>query len=418
MKILHLSTYDLTGGAARAAYRVHRCLVRYGMQSEMFVRKKTSKDATVRTRTDLFGRFYFQTLPLMDRLYGKLQRSGDDVQRSFNPAPTFSLRRHANPDSYDVVVLHFLGHGFLTNRDIGRINRPIVWLLHDMWPFCGAEHYTENNRRSIEGYSRENRPPSAHGLDLDRRTWRSKEKNWRKSNMTVVGASQWISSLAQESALFRDLRHETIPYPMEPTVYKPQDRAAARALFNLPSSRKLVLFGAVGALHDKRKGFDLLLESVQILARRRTDFDLVVFGNRLDDRFDDLNVPCHAIGTLHDDYSLAMLYSAADVMLVPSRMDNLPQTALESLCCGTPVIAFDVGGISDMVKHQINGYLAAPFSTEEFSAGMDWALSAVDQNLSREARTLTVEFTDEQRIGQRYNELFQSLLAAAPRSGG
>jgi glycosyltransferase involved in cell wall biosynthesis len=170
-------------------------------------------------------------------------------------------------------------------------------------------------------------------------------------------------------------------------------------------------------LHDKRKGFDLLAESVRLLSHQRQDFDLVVFGNRLDDRFDELNVPCHAVGTLQDDYSLAMLYSAADVMLVPSRMDNLPQTALESLCCGTPVIAFDVGGLSDMVKHQVNGYLAAPFSTEDFSAGMDWALNAADQNLASEARKRAVEFTDERRIGQRYSDLFQSLLAAAPRSG-
>jgi glycosyltransferase involved in cell wall biosynthesis len=387
------------------------------MQSEMFVRQKTSKDATVRTRTDLFGRLYFQLLPLMDRVYGRLQRSADDIQRSFNPAPTFSLRKHVNPNAYDVVMLHFLGQGFLPPREIGRIKRPVVWLLHDMLPFCGAEHYTENRLRSIEGYTSKNRPATSRGLDLDRRVWRSKKGHWRPSDMTVVGASRWISNLAKESDLFRDLRHEVIPYPLESQKFKPQDRASARALFNLPPARKLFLFGAVGALHDKRKGFDLLAESVRLLSRQRQDFDLVVFGNRLDDRFDELNVPCHAIGMLQDDYSLAMLYSAADVMLVPSRMDNLPQTALESLCCGTPVIAFDVGGLSDMVKHQVNGYLAAPFSTEEFSAGMDWALNAADRNLASEARKLTVEFTDERRIGQRYNDLFESLLAAAPRSG-
>lgn len=410
MRILHFSTHDLAGGAARAAYRIHRCLVRYGMESEMFVRQKQSKDSTVRTRTDLSGRLYFQALPFFDRLYGKMQRNGDRVQRSFNPAPTFSLRRHANPNSYDAVVMHHVGKGFLTNREIGRITRPVVWVLHDMWAFCGAEHYVDDNTRSIEGYRTSNRSPSARGVDLDRRVWRSKKQHWRMSNMTVVGASQWISNLARESDLFRELRHEVIPYPLESHVYKPQQKAAARALFNLPQSKKLLLFGAVGALRDTRKGFDLLQESVSILARRRQDFDVVVFGNRLDDRFDGMNAHCHPVGMLQDDYSLAMLYSAADVMLVPSRMDNLPQTALESLNCGTPVIAFDVGGLSDMVKHQINGYLASPFSPEDFSAGIDWALNSANDDLSNEVRRLNIELTDEQKIGQRYSDLFQSLV--------
>jgi len=377
----------------------------------MFVRSKTSKDPTVATRTDLFGRFYFQLLPYVDRLYGKLLRTDDGCPRSFNPAPTFSLRQ-IKPSDYDIVMLHFVGKGFLTCREIGRIRQPMVWLIHDMWPFCGAEHYAESVRFR-EGYTRQNRPQGQRGLDLDRRLWRHKKKHWQTANMTVLGPSRWISELAQQSQLFSGARHGVMPYPLNTRVYQPQDKSAARKLFGLPLDRKLLLFGAVGALKDPRKGFDLLVEGLRKL---KSPVELVVFGNRSEDRFDAVGVRCHPLGMLRDDYSLAMLYSAADVMVAPSRMDNLPQTVLESLACGTPCVAFDVGGMPDMIEHRRNGFLASPYSTDELAAGVNWALEdhAAGGQASEWARRHAAAFCNEEEIGRRYTQLFNSVGREAP----
>lgn len=374
----------------------------------MFVRSKTSKDPTVGVRTDLFGRFYFQVLPLLDRLYGKRLKTDDGLQRSFNPASTLSLRRYVRPAEYDVVMLHFLGQGFLSCREIGRLPGPVVWLLHDMWPFSGAEHYTDDQTRLSDGYTRRNRPANQRGPDLDRRLWEAKRKHWNVANMTVLGASRWISDLARHSRLLSAARHGVMPYPLDLRIFQPQDKAAARRLFGLPPERKLVLFGAVGALKDRRKGFDLLTEG---LARLKVPVDLVVFGNRPDDRFDDLSVPYHAVGMLADEYSLAMLYSAADVMAVPSRIDNLPQTVLESLACGTPCVAFNVGGMPDMIRHRENGYLASPYSADELAAGIEWAIEdqSTGGRASIRAREHVAAMCDEAEIGRKYIELFQSL---------
>jgi glycosyltransferase involved in cell wall biosynthesis len=317
------------------------------------------------------------------------------------------------PGDYDIVMIHFVGKGFVTCREIGRIRKPIVWLLHDMWPFCGAEHYPDEQQRPQEGYTRNNRPENQRGLDLDRRLWQAKAKRWRTADMTVIGASQWISQVAQKSRLFANSRHGVIPYPLNTRIYQPQDGLAARKLFSLPTDRKLVLFGAVGALKDQRKGFDLLAEALRKL---RSPVELVVFGNRVEDRFNDLNVRCHPLGMLGDDYSLAMLYSAADVMAVPSRMDNLPQTVLESLACGTPCVAFNVGGMPDMIEHRGNGFLASPYSTDEFATGLEWVLESESAQAaaSERARLSAVKLCNQESIGAAYIDLFKNILASAP----
>jgi glycosyltransferase involved in cell wall biosynthesis len=416
MRVLHLSTHDVAGGASRAAYRVHRCLLKMGVESRMYVRSKTSKDSTVDTRTDFFGRFYFQILPLLNRAYGKLQHSADEHARSYNPAPTLSLRRHMRPQDYDVVILHFLGQGYLNYREIARIKQPVVWLIHDMWPFCGGEHYTDDELRFTQGYRADNRPTGDRGWDLDRSLWLGKRKRWRNPNVTVVGASRWISEMARRSVMFADAAHDVIPYPLDTSIYQPQDKIAGRKLFGLPLDRKLVLFGNVGGVKDPRKGFDLLVESTKKLASQRRDMDLVVFGNHEERGFADLGLPCHSLGILRDDYSLAMLYSAADVLAAPSRLDNLPQIVLESQCCGTPSVAFHVGGMPDMIEHERTGFLAAPYSTDEFAAGINWVLEHRDsESLVGQTREIAVTKWNEEKVGRQYLDLLSKHTAPSGR---
>lgn len=196
-------------------------------------------------------------------------------------------------------------------------------------------------------------------------------------------------------------------------MFKPINKTTAREIWDLPINKKLILFGAMSAISDHKKGFDLLYEGLKELASQWSDkAELIVFGASEPENPPDFGLPAHYLGRLHDDVSLSLLYAAADVMVVPSRQDNLPNTVVESLACGTPVVAFDIGGMPDMIDHQINGYLAKSFDVSDLAAGINWVLS--DENRYKElcikAREKAVACFDIETIARRYAELYKGVL--------
>jgi len=196
-------------------------------------------------------------------------------------------------------------------------------------------------------------------------------------------------------------------------VYKPTDSKDARQLLNLPSDIPLVLFGAVDSTSNPRKGFDLLLRALNRLEKELSaNSELVVFGASSPEEGSALPLSAHYLGSFSDDVALALLYSAADVFVAPSREDNLPLTVQESLACGTPVVAFDIGGMEDMIEHQSNGYLAKPFDAEDLAHGISWCLSGNDRRaqLSTEARSVAEEQFSSERQAKAYIELYREIL--------
>jgi glycosyltransferase involved in cell wall biosynthesis len=204
-----------------------------------------------------------------------------------------------------------------------------------------------------------------------------------------------------------------IPYGLDLEVFMPSNPERSRKKFNLPLNRKLILFGAVAATSDPRKGFDLLLQSISELNNSNLDADLVVFGAGKPSQAPDFGRPVHYLGEINDESRLASLYSSVDVMVAPSRQDNLPNTVLESLACGTPVAAFEIGGMADMIDHQQNGWLAAPFETKQLASGIKWVLEHPGRRreMSREARRTAERFFPMELSVERYRELYKRLLA-------
>ncbi|MFM6308601.1 MAG: glycosyltransferase, partial [Dolichospermum sp.] len=189
--------------------------------------------------------------------------------------------------------------------------------------------------------------------------------------------SHWLADYARKSSLFQNLRIEVIANGLDAQVYKPIDQKIARNLLNLPLDRKLVLFGAIKSTSDRRKGFHLLEPALRKLSEdknHKNDVELVIFGASPPSEVPNLGLPIHYLGRLNDDIALALLYSAVDVFIAPSVQDNLPNTVMESLACGTPCIAFDIGGMSDMIEHQQNGYLAKHFDIDDLVRGITWVL--------------------------------------------
>jgi glycosyltransferase involved in cell wall biosynthesis len=242
-----------------------------------------------------------------------------------------------------------------------------------MWAFCGAEHYTEGFRWR-DGYTSSNRPCYEGGFDLNRWTLERKRKHWKRP-MHIVTPSRWMAECAKQSVLMRDWPISVIPNAIDTTVWQPVDKTLARQLLHLPSDVPLLLFGAMGGAQDPRKGFDLLRAALNHLRGQLPGLELVVFGQLAPKVPMDLGFPVHYTGHLHDDVSLRLLYSAADVKVIPSRQDNLPNTGVESLACGTPVVAFNTCGMPDIMLHQHTGFLAKPFDAENLAQGIQWVLA-------------------------------------------
>lgn len=410
MRVLQVSNDSGLNGAGIAAYRLHKGLRGLGVDSMMLVRKASQPEEYIFTPSRTLDKIAVRIVPVLDRIPGELLgRTMDRVSSSWVPD---NLVRRINAISPDIVNLHWVNEGFMRIETLTHLSQPIIWTLHDMWAFAGGEHYVGESTRYKEGYSRSNRPAEKSGFDVNRWIWRRKKRSWsRLRDMTIVTPSRWLAECARESAVFRDHRVEVLPNGVNHNRFRPMDHTIIRRILGLPEDKKLILFGAGSATSDKRKGYHLLVEAIEKLgdASDADDYELVVFGAASgNNRF---RIRTHFLGQLRDEISMALVYAAADVFVAPSVEDNLPNTVLEALSTGTPVLAFGIGGMPDMVSHKNNGYLASAFDTTDLAAGIQWILEDTDRwkKLAGHARTTVVERFTLQLSAERYLKLYQEI---------
>lgn len=413
MKVLLVNSSDLEGGAARAAYRLHQGLQGIGVTSQMLTQTKLSSDKSVlapKTRLEqgiARARLTLDALPL--KLYP--QRNQAILSLQWLPENISSQITQINPD---IVNLHWINDAYVQIETLAKLKRPVVWSLHDMWAFTGGCHYSFECSRYIESCGSCPQLQSQQDWDVSRWTWQRKVKAWKNTNITIVALCEWMAKCARSSSLFQDLRIEIIPNGLDTQTYKPIDRQIARELLKLPQDKHLVLFGSISATSDKRKGFHLLQPALQSLCQSGwyDKLELVVFGATQPENPPDLGTRTHYLGTFRDDLSLALVYSAADVFVLPSTEENLANTVMEAIACGVPCVAFNIGGMPDMIEHQQNGYLTQPYQVEDLAQGIAWVLEneARHQNLAQRAREkVEQEFTQEQQ-SRRYQALFTELF--------
>ena len=415
LKILHLCTHDGNGGAARAAHRIHQALVASGFNSRMRVLYKFTDDPRVKGGVpprSIAARMYSKA---QDRILTRVRKgwtTDNPILHTFGESGT-GLLNELNASDFDILNLHWVA-GMLSVVDIGRITKPIVWTLHDMWAFCGGEHYAPDHEsaRFRLGYLANNRPAGENGPDLNRQTWEAKRRAWAQRQFTIVAPSRWIAGCARQSVLLADAETHVIPYPLEMVhFWRPIPRDAARTALGLPLTKKLILMGADGGVADPRKGGDLLRDAItRIVALQGGDLELIIYGQREPAVYDRWPCPVHWLGVVRDDRMLVLAYSAADVMVVPSRQDNLPNTALEAQACGTPVVAFDIGGLTDIVVHRETGWLAKAFDTTELAAGILWVLGEHERlaALSKKARDLAIRRLAPEHVSAQYMKVYEN----------
>jgi glycosyltransferase involved in cell wall biosynthesis len=410
VRIIHLSYNDINGGAFRATYRIHQSLLKQGISSRLWVNEKESDDWTVEDLNSKIGKVLNK---LRRRVINysliKMLKTKNKIIHSPSVLPSNWVKHINNSDS-DIVHLHWIQNEMLSIKDISKIKKPIVWTLHDMWAFCGAEHYTNDNRWR-EGYYPNNRPNYESGFDLNRWTWNRKKKYWNKP-IQIVTPSTWLAKCVNKSALMKSWPVSVIANPIDTDQWTPMNKKNARQLFDLSPDANLILFGAAGGGKDPRKGYDLLLSALKYLKadNKIKKIELVVFGQSKPKSQLDLGFPVHFSGHLYDDLSLSALYSAADVMVVPSRQDNLPNTAVEAQACGTPVVSFDIGGLPDIIQHQKTGYLAKAFDTRDLANGITWVLEQNGSNkLGNNAREQALEKFSEKKIAEDFVSIYKKL---------
>ncbi|HEU0046046.1 MAG TPA: glycosyltransferase family 4 protein [Nitrososphaera sp.] len=361
MKILHLSTFDVTGGAARSAYRIHSGLRRLGYDSQMFVAGRKSHDPTV----TVFARSK-RVLPRLERALRRRR-----IKRPMARYPALRSNSYEiftdNRTIYgsDVVTqlpacgvihLHWIANFIDYSSFFGAVNKPMVWTLHDMNPFTGGCHYDNGCGKWRNGCGGCPQLASDKHNDLSRQIWRRKEKIFKqieKDQLHIVVPSEWMAREVKHSPILGQFPVTIIPYGLDLDCFASRDRTVSRNVLGVPlEARVMLLLG--DSLKNKRKGFGLLSE---ILIGLKDVPRLVVISVGGDHLPLEVNVPHVHLGFIESERILSLVYSAADVFVVPSLQDNLPNTVLESLACGTPVVGFDVGGIPELVRPEVTGTL-------------------------------------------------------------
>ena len=383
MKILYLSYQDNNGGAFIGAKRLHNAFQNENIQSSMLVRRKLSDDPSV-------IQYKVQTTDSQDRFNQWIISQQSELKKQFDGPTSFNLRytgvhKIINQSDADCVIFHWIGNDTIGIKEIAEIRKPIIWRLADMWAFSGCQHYCEESLSELEKHS------GNTVNSVDQLVWKRKKKYWEPKRFNVVCGSDWLSRKAKASSLFRDATVSTIPSSLDTNIFKPSKTKKQRSK---PTVTCKILFGAQNAFSDKRKGFDLLIDSLLHLQKINSSINirLRVFGNPSREIKYSSGIKTESLGVVKEESQMANLFNWADLFAIPSRADNLPFTAMESLSCGTPAVGFKVGGIPEIIDHKINGFLAKPFDCSEFARGINWvcdlnsdALKIIRQNARQKA---------------------------------
>lgn len=412
MKILIVNTSDTFGGAARAAYRLHKSLLAKKVVCEMLVQYRLSDDYKIEVYTKSFlQKMMAKIRPLVDNFPVRFYKERTKILFSPSWLGFNNVVDEINALSPDIVHLHWVCGGMIKIEDLTRIKAPIVWTLHDNWAFTGGCHIMWDCEKYKNNCGACPRLGSTNEFDLSRKTFNRKEKVFSKlPNMVIVGVSTWIENCAKESYLFRNHKIVNIPNAIDTSIFKPFEKKQSRDLWNLPQGKKLILFGAISATNDINKGFKELTESLYLLNDENIEF--VIFGSSEPKEKQPFKMKTHYLGHLSDDVSLVTLYSAVDVMVVPSLQESFGQTASESMACGTPVVAFGHTGLLDIVEHKKTGYLAKPFLIEDLAKGIEWVIDAKNyEDLSANARSKIISEFESSIVADRHIVLYKEIAS-------
>ena len=417
MRVLIINTSERVGGAAIAANRLMEALKKNGVRAKMLVRDKQTDQMTVsaipsswllplkfvweRGCIYIANRFSKQNLFQMD-----IANIGTDIVHLFEF------------EQADVIHLHWVNQGFLSMADLNKIlhaGKPVVITMHDMWYFTGICHYAGDcTRYETSCYKCPLLTKGGWGTDWAAKVFEQKRQMFSDVKVSFVGCSQWITNLARRSSLTQGQFVINIPNTINTHVFHPTDMAEVRRKWNLPADKKLILFGSQ-RITDERKGFRYLAEACNIIKETAPDLaaklGLVVLGSHSEKVESLIPFDVYPINYLSNENEVMEMYNAVDLFVTPSLQDNLPNTIVEAMACGTPCVGFNVGGIPEMIDHRQNGYVAVYKDAQDFAKGIQWCLDEQNYDtLCENAHKKALITYSEDRIARRYTDVYEMLL--------
>jgi glycosyltransferase involved in cell wall biosynthesis len=350
MKIAILSAAE-NGGAGNAAKNLQTGLVQAGIDAGFL-----SEQKVIDAGGNVFSKLkrWWLVRKNIKRNYSYLKNAPAGYDHfSFARTGYQQLYSHPLVKQADVINLHWVSYLVDYPSFFKNISKPIIWTLHDTNLFTGGCHYTfgcDNYLHDCANCPQLAEPARAFAAKDNLQLKQDSLKKLDPEKVVVVAPSQWLKALSQKSTLFKTYPHYVIPYGIATDTFKYQDKTASRIKMGLPLDKFIVLFAGT-SIAEHRKGFDIILKLSEAL-QHRDDILFVAVGKTEQSYTGILN-----LGYIADKSGMATAYSAADVYIIPSREDNLPNTLLESLCCGTPVIGYKTGGIPDAIEPGENGFL-------------------------------------------------------------
>ncbi|HZJ80134.1 MAG TPA: glycosyltransferase family 4 protein [Dysgonamonadaceae bacterium] len=406
MNVLIVSTHDQQGGAAIAAYRLLEALNRNGVAASMLTLNKESDNVSVvEVGNSLFNKYRFAA-----------ERATIYIQNGFSRKNLFdisiantgvSITNHPEFKKADIVHLHWVNQGMLSVREIGKIvasGKKIVWTMHDMWPFTGICHHAKECKRFETGCGLcpyLNNPSKG---DISYSTYLRKQAAYSLGKIHFVACSNWLKELALKSKLTINHNVSAIANPINTETYKPKDKATLRQAMKLPINKKIILFAAA-KVSDKRKGIDYLIEASKIIAQQEhNNCMFIIAGGNSKEIINQLALPTVSVGYVASS-EMPNLYNAVDLFVTPSLQENLPNTIMESMACGTPCVGFNIGGIPEMIDHKQNGYVANYRDAQDLANGLMWVLESTE-TLAKNAHNKVMKQYSEEIIAKRYIEIY------------
>ena len=409
IKVLHVNYSDAKGGAAIGVNRLHRSLLNEGILSKILVADKSFQDENIIGPSKTTSVILNQLKIAFSRfLKNKIVRSSSLETFSFNFFRS-NLAKFINNFDADIVHLHWVGNEMISIKEISEINKPIIWSFWDMWPMCGAEHHSYNDRH-IQGYTKNNKPNNEIGFDLNRIVWEKKMKFF-SFDFKIVCFSKWIYDHVKKSQLFSNKKDILIiPCAVDLEEWKPRDKNISKDLFNLPKEKKLMLFGSATSTNH-RKGFDFLIDSLNENKNKFQDYSLIIFGEK-PKNLEKLKINYKFLGKITDEKSLNFLYSSVDLVLMPSLIETFGQISLEAAACETPSIVFEKTGLTEFIKHKVNGYISKYGDKDDFINGIFWCTQ--DENklksLGKNGREIISKSFNSKILAKEYKKLYNDSL--------
>lgn len=373
MRVAVVAASDGPGGAGRSARELHRAFRLHGMESKMFVHQRTTETLNVHQFPARLGR-------LRAKVEFEAVKALTPQRKAWFSANIVPDLKWARVRSYrpDVVSLHWINAGQIGIESLPLLPRPIVWTLHDMWPLTGGCHNDGGCGRYRDKCGSCPILDSSSALDLSSVVLSRKKLAWRRTDPTLVVASNWMDAAARQNAVFADAPVFKIPRPIDTDVFAPLDEAEARASFGLPQGSFILACGAHSLTSDPNKGWQVLADAISRLPPQDNDTLLLVFGT--DESLPSTlgSVRVRQVGAIQKASTLAQLYNAANLVVMPSHQESFGRVAAEAFACGTPVVAFKSPGAGEIVDEEITGFIATEFSPHALLRVIEGALDRVD----------------------------------------